>query len=39
MRENIKLYLTAFNTALQAKFEYRVDFFVGVLTSCMLQIS
>jgi ABC-2 type transport system permease protein len=39
MRENIKLYLTAFNTALQAKFEYRVDFFVGVLTSCMLQLS
>ena len=39
MRENIKLYWTAFNTALQAKFEYRVDFFVGVLTSCMLQLS
>jgi len=37
--KNLKLYWTAFNTALQAKFEYRLDFFLGVLTSCMLQLS
>ena len=29
----------AFNTALQAKFEYRVDFLLGVVTSCMLQVA
>jgi ABC-2 type transport system permease protein len=39
MKDSFKLYLTAFNTSLQAKFEYRVDFFLGVLTSCMLQVS
>ncbi len=39
MKESIKLYWTAFSTALQAKFEYRVDFILGVITSCMLQLS
>ena len=29
----------AFNTSLQAKFEYRVDFILGVVTSCMLQLA
>ncbi len=37
--KTLKLYWLAFSTALQAKFEYRVDFFLGVLTSCMLQLS
>jgi len=37
--KNLKLYWLAFNTSLQAKFEYRVDFLLGVLTSCMLQLS
>lgn len=37
--ENLKLYWMAFNTSLQAKFEYRVDFVLGVLTSCMLQLA
>ena len=37
MRDTLKLYWMAFNTALQAKFEYRVDFTLGVLTSCMMQ--
>lgn len=39
MRETIQLYWAAFNTSLQAKFEYRLDFFLGILTSCMLQLS
>lgn len=39
MIERLKLYGMAFNTALQAKFEYRVDMVLGVLTSCMLQLS
>ena len=39
MRETLRLYALAFNTALQAKFEYRVDFFLGVVTSCMLQLA
>ncbi len=29
----------AFNTSLQAKFEYRVDLILGIVTSCMLQLS
>ena len=37
--KNLKLYWLAFNTSLQAKFEYRVDFLLGILTSCMLQLS
>lgn len=39
MRDALKMYWMAFNTALQAKFEYRIDFFLGVLTSFMLQMS
>ncbi|HVZ80444.1 MAG TPA: ABC-2 family transporter protein [bacterium] len=39
MKEKLALYWMAFNTALQAKFEYRVDMVLGVLTSCMLQLS
>jgi ABC-2 type transport system permease protein len=39
MREKLNLYWLAFNTALQAKFEYRVDFVLGVVTSCMLQLA
>jgi ABC-2 type transport system permease protein len=39
MFETLKLYYTAFNTSLQAKFEYRVDFILGVVTSCMLQLA
>jgi ABC-2 type transport system permease protein len=39
MRETLKLYWMAFNTALQGKFEYRVDFVLGVLTSCMMQMA
>src|ERR1041384_5293329 len=37
MIETLKLYLLAFNTSLQAKFEYRVDFLLGVVTSIMMQ--
>ncbi len=37
--ETLKLYWMAFNTSLQAKFEYRVDFALGVVTSCMLQMA
>jgi len=37
MRATLELYWQAFSAALQAKFEYRVDFFLGVVTSCMLQ--
>jgi ABC-2 type transport system permease protein len=37
--ETIKMYWMAFNTSLQAKFEYRVDFILGVVTSCMLQLA
>ena len=33
------MYWMAFNTSLQAKFEYRVDFILGVVTSCMLQLA
>ncbi len=29
MKDSLKLYGMAFNTALQAKFEYRVDFLLG----------
>src|SRR5690348_6216594 len=39
MRDKLNLYYLAFNTALQAKFEYRVDFVLGVVTSCMLQLA
>ncbi len=39
MKDALKLYWMAFNTALQAKFEYRVDFVLGVLTSCMMQMA
>jgi ABC-type uncharacterized transport system permease subunit len=38
MRDTLRLYWLAFNTALQAKFEYRVDFILGVVTSIMLQV-
>jgi ABC-2 type transport system permease protein len=37
--DTLKLYWTAFSTSIQAKFEYRVDFFIGIVTSCMLQVS
>jgi ABC-2 type transport system permease protein len=39
MKETLKLYWMAFNTALQAKFEYRVDFILGIITACMRQLS
>lgn len=39
MKDTLKLYWLAFNTALQAKFEYRVDFILGVVTACMKQLS
>jgi ABC-2 type transport system permease protein len=39
MRNSLKMYWMAFNTSLQSKFEYRVDFILGVATSCMLQLS
>src|SRR6185369_191784 len=39
MRDKLNLYWMAFNTALQAKLEYRVDFVLGVITSCMLQLA
>lgn len=39
MKDKLKMYWMAFNTSLQAKFEYRVDFVLGVLTSTMLQLS
>jgi ABC-2 type transport system permease protein len=39
LRSKVQLYALAFNTALQAKFEYRVDLVIGVMTSCMLQLS
>jgi len=39
MKDKLELYWMAFNTSLQAKFEYRVDFILGVVTSCMLQLS
>jgi len=39
MRKTLELYWLAFNTALQAKFEYRVDFVLGVVTSLMLQMA
>lgn len=39
MSETLKMYWMAFNTALQAKFEYRVDFILGVVTACMKQLS
>jgi ABC-2 type transport system permease protein len=29
----------AYNTALQAKFEYRVDLILGVVTACMMQLA
>lgn len=35
----MKVYFSVFKTALQAKFEYRVDFFLGVATSTLLQLS
>ncbi len=37
--EKLKLYWLAFNVSLQAKFEYRVDFILGVVTACMKQLS
>ncbi len=37
--ETLKMYWMAFNTSLQAKLEYRVDFILGVVTSCMLQLA
>lgn len=37
--DRIRLYAHAFNTSLQAKFEYRVDLILGVMTSCMLQLA
>lgn len=37
--EKLKLYWLAFNVSLQAKFEYRVDFILGVITACMKQLS
>lgn len=37
MRESVRIYLQAFSVSLQAKFEYRVDFVVGLCTALMLQ--
>jgi len=39
MRDKLKLYWLAFNVSLQAKFEYRVDFILGIITACMKQLS
>ncbi len=37
MKDMAKVYWMAFNTALQAKFEYRVDFLLGVATAFLRQ--
>jgi ABC-2 type transport system permease protein len=37
MRASIRVYLEAFNAALQAKLEYRADLAVGIVTSMMMQ--
>lgn len=39
MINELKIYWAAFNAALQAKLEYKLDLFVGVLTSTMLQLA
>ncbi len=37
--KNLGFYWTAFSAALQSKFEYRVDFLLGIVTACMMQLS
>jgi ABC-2 type transport system permease protein len=37
MKEDFRVYLRAYRTALQAKLEYRADFVVGIVTSMMMQ--
>jgi ABC-2 type transport system permease protein len=34
-----KIYWTTFTASLQAKLEYKLDFFIGILTSTMLQLA
>lgn len=37
MKNSKNVYFSAFKVSLQAKFEYRVDLFVGIVTSMLLQ--
>jgi ABC-2 type transport system permease protein len=39
MAEELKIYWATFKASLQAKLEYKLDFFLGILTSTMLQLA
>ena len=39
MFSELRIYWMAFNTALQAKLEYKIDFFISLVTSIMLQLA
>jgi ABC-2 type transport system permease protein len=39
MFDELKIYWATFKASLQAKLEYKLDFFLGILTSTMLQLA
>ena len=39
MKDELKIYWMTFTASLQAKLEYKLDFFIGILTSTMLQLA